>query len=148
MAGDFGRTADTVWWTLEVAQLPAQLTFNRAAVPAHVLEYSWGVDIDADKNGQTDLRADVSHFRQLNAAEVTTGDILSVTRENLWSVSGPASSISGSISATISGNTFRFEVELTEDAKLAQVTTRAQSTWTTFHLPGPVLGGQCEDSLR
>lgn len=147
VAGDFGRTGDRVWWTLEVAGVPATLTFNQADVQPFVLEYDWGVDIDSDDNGATDLRVAVMHFRQSGAAEITTGDILSVTSENLWTVSGPASTASGNIDVTITGNTFRLEADVTEDPSLALVTVRGQSTWTTFHKFGPGLAEQCEDRL-
>jgi len=39
VAGDFGRTADTLWWTLEVADIPAALRFNALSVPPDFLEY-------------------------------------------------------------------------------------------------------------
>ncbi|HET6285084.1 MAG TPA: hypothetical protein VFH73_29270 [Polyangia bacterium] len=147
-AGDFGRSDQLLWWTLEVVAIPGPLTFNRTGVPANVLEYRWAVDIDVDRNGEPDLRAAVTHYRQSGAAEVTTADILSVTQENLWTVKGPVSSSSGSLNATLTGNTFRFEVNAAEDPKLAQVTARAQSTWTTFHMPGANFTDQCEDSLK
>jgi hypothetical protein len=130
-----------------VAEIPAQLTFNRVGIPPDVLEYGWGVDIDADKNGETELRAQVTHFRQASA-EVMTGDILSVTGEALWTVFGAGSTMSGTIIAALNGNTFRLEVDVAEDPKLAAVTSRAQSTWTTFHKYGPGLTEQCEDSLK
>lgn len=145
VAGDFGRTGDQLWWTLEVAEIPATLTFNQADVQDYVLEYDWGVDVDSDSNGATDLRLAVMHFRQSGAAEITTGDILSVTSEDLWTVSGPASTASGSIDVTITGNTFRLEADVAEDPGLALVTTRGQSTWTTFHKFGRGLAEQCED---
>jgi hypothetical protein len=148
VAGDFGRTGDRLWWTLEVADIPAALTFNQADVQDYVQEYDWGVDVDSDSNGATDLRLAVMHFKASGAAEITTGNILSVTSEDLWTVSGPASSASGSIDVTITGNTFRLEVDVAEDAGLALVTTRGQSTWTTFHKFGPGLAEQCADRLN
>jgi hypothetical protein len=148
VAGDFSRTADRLSWTLEVAEIPAALTFNQADVPAFIQEYSWAVDLDSDRDGQTDLSVAITHYRDSGAAEITTNDILSVTSEDLWTVSGPVSSTSGSIDATISGNTFRLEVDVAEDPGLALVTERGQSTWTTFHQFGSNLGDQCEDRLR
>ena len=148
VGGDFGQDADLVWWTLTVAELPATLTFNQADVPANILEYQWAVDLDSDRDGETDLRVAVSHFRESGAPEIVTDDPLSVASQDLWSVSGAASSISGRIGATVSGNTFRLEAVLTEDPGLAEITERAQSTWTTFHTFGPNLGDQCEDRLN
>ena len=145
VAGEFGRTGDRLWWTLEVAEIPAALTFNQADVQPFVMEYDWGVDVDSDSNGDTDLRVAVTHFRESGVAEVSTGDILSVTSEDLWTVSGPASSASGGIDVTITGNTFRMETDVAEDPGLALVTARGQSTWTTFHKYGPGLAEQCED---
>jgi len=67
---------------------------------------------------------------------------------DLWTVAGPVSSTSGSIDASITGNTFLLEVDAAEDPGLALVTERGQSTWTTFHEFGPGLGDQCRDQLR
>jgi hypothetical protein len=148
VAGDFSRTTDRLSWTLEVAAMPATMTFNRAGVPAFVQEYSWAVEIDSDRNGETDLSVAITHYRQSGAAEITTNDVLSVTQEDLWTVSGPVGSTSGSIDATLTGNTFRLEVDASEDPGLALVTERGQSTWTTFHMFGPDFDDQCEDRLR
>ena len=40
-----------LWWTLEVEEIPAELTFNQADVPGNFLEYRWAVDIDSDRDG-------------------------------------------------------------------------------------------------
>jgi hypothetical protein len=148
VAGDFGRIGDRLWWTLEVAEMPATLTFNQADVRADILEYRWAVDLDSDRNGETDLRVAVTHFRQSGAAEMTTDDILSVTWEDLWTVAGAGSTTSGSIDVTLTGDTFRLETDVAEDPGLALVTERGQSTWTTFHKFGPALTDQCEDRLN
>jgi hypothetical protein len=145
VAGDFGRTGDRLWWTLEVAEIPAALTFNQADVRDNILEYRWAVDLDSDRNGETDLRVAVTHYKQSGAAEIMASDILSVTSEDLWTVAGPGSTTSGSIDVTITGNTFRLETDVAEDPGLALVTERGQSMWTTFHQFGPELGDQCED---
>jgi hypothetical protein len=148
VAGDFGREGDRLWWTLEVAEIPPTLTFNQADVTANILEYRWAVDLDSDRDGETDLRVAVMHYRESGATETTTDDILSVTSEDLLTVFGAGSTTSGSIDATITGNTFRMEVDVAEDPGLALVTERGQSTWTTFHQFGPNLGDQCEDRLN
>jgi hypothetical protein len=145
VGGDFGQIGDRLWWTLEVAMLPVALTFNQADVQADVLEYEWAVDLDSDRNGDADLRVAVSHFRQFGAPETVTSDILSVTSEDLWTVFGAGSTISGNVDVSISGNTFRFEAAIAEDPGLAQITERAQATWTTFHKFGPDIRDQCED---
>jgi hypothetical protein len=145
VGGEFGQTGDRLWWTLEVAEMPPTLTFNQADVPAYIMEYEWAVDLDADRNGAPDLRVAVTHVRESGAPETVTADILSVTSEDLWTVAGPVSSTSGSIDVTLTGNTFRMEAAVAQDPGLAQITARAQSTWTTFHKFGRNLGDQCED---
>ena len=109
------------------------------------VEIADAVDLDSDRNGQTDLRVAVMHLRQSGAAEITTGDILSETQEDLWTIAGAGSSTSGSIDATLTGNTFTLEVDVAEDPGLDLVTERGQSTWTTFHKFGARLADQCED---
>lgn len=145
VGGAFGQAGDRLWWTLEVAAMPATLTFDQADVPANVLEYQWAVDLDPDRNGAPDLRVAISHFRQSGASETSAADILSVTSEDLWTIFGAGSSTSGSIDVTLTGNTFRLEAAIAEDPGLAQITERSQSTWTTFHKFGRGLGDQCED---
>ncbi|MGE3544517.1 MAG: hypothetical protein AB7L28_11310, partial [Kofleriaceae bacterium] len=81
--GQFSRTATRLTWTMEVSAPPDTVTFNRTGVPPFVLEYQWAIDIDVDHDDDTDLRASVEHFREMDAAEVMTADILSVTNEGL-----------------------------------------------------------------
>lgn len=102
---------------------------------------------DSDRNGEPDLQVAVMHFKQ-SGTEIITRDILSVTQEDLWAVSGAVTATIGSIDVTLTGNTFRFEVDVAENPGLALVTERGQSTWTTFHKFGPGLGDQCEDRLN
>jgi hypothetical protein len=147
VAGDFGQTGARLWWTLEVAEIPAMLTFNQAAVGADFMEYRWAVDLDSDRNGEPDLQVAVMHFKQ-SGAEIIARDILSVTQEDLWAVTGAGTSTIGSIDVTLTANTFRFEVDVAEDPGLALVTERGQSTWTTYHRFGAGLGDQCQDRLN
>jgi hypothetical protein len=148
VAGDFGRTAETLWWTLEVEDIPDTLRFNALSVPPDLLEYRWAIDIDSDRNRQTDLSAAVTHFTMQDAAPIDTGNILSVARADLWEVTGPLSATIANIDVTITGNTFRFEVASSAAPGLAVVSDRSQSTWTTFYrfADGPL--NQCEERWR
>ena len=147
VAGDFGQTGARLWWTLEVAEIPAMLTFNQAAVGANFMEYRWAVELDSDRNGEADLQVAAMYFKQ-SSTEIITRDILSVTQEDLWAVTGTGTATIGSIDATLTGNTFRFEVDVAADPGLALVTERGQSTWTTFHKFGPGMADQCQDQLN
>jgi hypothetical protein len=148
VAGGFGRTGDMLWWTLEVEELPAELTFNQADVPGNFLEYRWAVDIDSDRNGAADLRASVEHFAMLAGAQVTTDDILSQTNHNLLEIMGGVAVVVDTIDASIGGNTFRFETTTAASAGLAAVTDAGQSTWTTSYRFGAELEEQCDEVLR
>jgi hypothetical protein len=147
VAGGFGRTGDTLWWTLQVEDLPAELTFNQEAVPADFLEYRWAVDIDSDRNGAVDLRAAIEHFAVMGAAPVTTG-ILSATSDDLLEVMGGLASTVGTFTASIDANTFRFETTAAAAPGLASVTDRAQTTWTTSYRWGADPEDQCDQQLR
>jgi hypothetical protein len=149
VSGDFGQTGDRLWWTLEVSALPAELTFNQADVPNHLLEYVWAIDLDSDRNGETDLRVEVFNSKQPGAAEITTDDILSVTGEHLWTVEGSTSATIGDIDVTITGNTFRFEAFVAQDPGLGLVAERDQSSWWTLYRFGPNLNDDfCLDRLN
>jgi hypothetical protein len=148
VAVDFGRTADALWWTLEVEDIPDLVTFNQISVPPDYLEYRWAVDIDSDRSGQPDLSVAVSHFVRFGAMRVMTPDILSVAQADLWAVNGAVSSTIGDITATITDNTFRFEVAANEAPGLAVVSDRRQSTWTTSYRFGGEPGDQCEEMVR
>ncbi len=147
VAGDFSRAGDTLAWTLEVAGIPAEMTFNQAAVPLDVLEYRWAVDLDADGDGSTDLRLAATHFKTASG-ELVAADILSVTQEDLWEVTAVTASTIGDVSATLDGNSFRFAVDAGEDPRLDQITTRDQATWTTRYQFGATPGDACDDSLN
>src|SRR5215831_17077885 len=146
--GDFGRTDQTLWWTLEVQQISGQmLTFNQPDVPADFLEYRWGVDIDSDRDGAVDLRAAIQHFAMINATPVTTADILSQTRDDLLAVMGGVASNIGTFTASIDAatNTFRFDTTTAAAGGLANVTDRAQSTWHTVYRSGADVEDQCDE---
>lgn len=148
VAGDFGRTGDMLWWTLEVEEIPSELTFNQADVPGNFLEYRWAVDVDSDRNGAVDLRASVEHFAMVAGGPVTTTDILSQTNHNLLEVTGGLATVVGTIDASISDNTFRFETTTAASAGLAAVTDPGQSTWTTSYRFGAELEEQCDEVFR
>ena len=147
VGGDFGRTGDALWWTLQVEQL-SPLTFNESAVPANFLEYRWAIDIDSDRDGAVDLRAAIEHFAAMNGTPMTTptSDILSGTTEDLWQVMGAAASTVGNITATVDRdtNTFRFETTNAAAPGLVNVSDRAQSTWTTTYRFGADVEDQCD----
>ena len=148
VAGDFGRTADTLWWTLEVEDIPDTLRFNALSVPPGFLEYRWAIDIDSDRSGQTDLSAAVTHFTMTDAAPIDTPDILSVALAYLWQVTGDSSRTITAMNATLTGNTFRFEVASSAAPGLAVVSDRSQSTWTTFYRWAGGDLNQCEETWR
>jgi hypothetical protein len=148
VAGDFGRNSDTLWWTLEVEEIPAELTFNQADVPGNFLEYRWAVDVDSDRDGAVDQRVSVEHFALVAGAQVTTADILSQTNHNLLEVMGGLATVVGTIDASISGNTFRFEAATAVSPGLAAVTDAGQSTWTTSYRFGAELEEQCDEAFR
>ena len=147
VAGGFGQTGDTLWWTLQVEELPTELTFNQEAVPADFLEYRWAIDIDSDRNGSVDLRAAIEHFAVMSAAPVTAG-ILSETSKDLLAVNGGLASTVGTFTASIDGNTFRFETTSAAAPGLASVTDRGQSTWTTSYRWGADPDDQCDQQVR
>jgi hypothetical protein len=143
VGGDFGETGDALWWTLEVAALPDTMTFNRAEVPDNVLEYRWAVDLDIDGNGETDLQLAAAHWKAPNAAEIAVSDILAATQEDLWSVSGAGGAKIGSVDATLTGTTFRFEAAVSAAPGLAAIGDRDQMTWTTRYQS--TASERCED---
>ncbi len=143
--GSFSRTADTLTWTLEVAAIPAELTFDQADVPAFVEEYKWGVDIDAEGDGTYELAVLANHFKMEGPERVVT-DIPSAAQTALWRVEGPASTIVGGATTTISGNTFTFVVLEAEDAGLVTVQPTSKFVWRTAYQHGG-LDDRCEDSF-
>jgi hypothetical protein len=151
VAGDFGRTGDMLWWTLKVEALPAKMTFNQPDVPGSFLEYRWAVDVDSDRDGAVDVRASVDHFAVLNGVPVTTAtipDILSQTNHHLIEVTNGLGLDVASISASVSDSTFRFETTTAASARLAAVTGREQSTWTTVYRYGAAPEDQCDETFR
>jgi hypothetical protein len=149
VARDFGRDGDTLWWTLKVQELPAQLTFNQADVPGNFLEYRWAIDVDSDRDGAVDVRASVDHFAVLNGVPVTSADILSHTNHHLLEVTDGLGLDVASIDASFSdASTFRFQTTTAASARLAAVTAAEQSTWTTVYRYGAAPEDQCDEGLR
>ena len=151
VGGDFGRNGDTAWWTLQVEELPAELTFNQRDVPAGFLEYRWAVDLDSDRDGAADLRVSIDHFAVMNGVPVTVSatDLLSQTNENLREVMGGEATVIGSISGSLAPpNTFMFQTPVAAAPGLAAITDRAQSTWLTVYRSGAALEDQCEERFR
>jgi hypothetical protein len=145
VSGDFGRTGEMLWWTLQVEEIPAELTFNQPAVPANFLEYRWAVDLDTDRDGAVNLRLAIQHFAVSGAAPVTTANILSQTDTYILEVMGPAASSVGTFAASIADNTFRFDTTTSAAAGLANVTDRGQSAWRTSYRSGADLEDQCDE---
>jgi hypothetical protein len=146
----FGREGDMLWWTLQVEEIPAELTFNQPEVPADYLEYRWAVDIDSDRDGAVDLRAAIEHSAMAGTGPVTVpgADILSQTDERLRVVMGGVSTVAGPITASLSGATFRFETAAVGAAGLDAVTDRGQSTWTTTYRWSAHPEDQCDEAVR
>jgi hypothetical protein len=146
----FGREGDALWWTLEVEEIPAEMTFNQPDVPADFLEYRWAVDIDSDRNGSIDLRAAIEHSPLTGADPVTVpgADILSQTQERLRVVMGGVSTVAAPITASLTGATFRFETTTAGAAGLGTVTESGQSTWTTSYRWGAHPEDQCDEAFR
>jgi hypothetical protein len=145
--GTFSRMATQLTWTLEVASIPPEFTFDRTGIPSFVLEYGWGVDVDTNGDNQRDWEVAAKHFK-LDGAERVTTDPLSITQENLWRVAGAGASLAGSVNASLAGSTFTFQLDMSEDPDLANITTASQSTWTTFHQRGMNLSDQCADQFE
>jgi hypothetical protein len=149
VASDFGRSGDTLWWTLKVEELPPQMTFNQADVPGNFLEYRWAVDVDSDRDGAVDLRASVDHFAVLNGVPITSTDILAQTNHHLLEITGGLGLDVASINASFSdATTFRLETTTAASARLAAVTGREQSTWTTVYRFGADPEDQCDEAFR
>jgi hypothetical protein len=150
VAGDFGRTGDTLWWTLKVEALPATMTFNQSDVPGNFLEYRWAADVDSDRDGAVDVRVSVDHFAVLNGlpVDVKIADLLSHTDEHLVEVTDGLGLTVGSITASISDTTFRFETTTAASDRLAAVTGREQSAWTTVYRYGAAPEDQCDETFR
>lgn len=143
--GTFSRTPTTLTWTIEVEELPAELTFDREGVPDFVEEYAWAAEVDSDGDGTDDWEVSATHFKTADPEQVAAP--LSVLQVDLWQIQGAAASIAGSADATIAGNTFTFTVDAGEDPDLANITAPGQSSYRTFHQFGPALSDQCSDEL-
>lgn len=128
--GTFTRTAEKLEWTLTVKDLPAELTFNKTGFPQDVLEYQWGVHVDAASDGEEDYLVAVSRYAY---GDEVTGDILTHTQHDLWSVDGALGSTIGSVDVTITGDTFTFTLDATEDAGLAEITESSGHRFETFY---------------
>jgi len=123
------------------------ITFDKATVPDSVLEYRWGIDLDSNRDGVTDLRVAVTHFKR-SAAPVTTADVIGQTQQDLWGVASSGGAIAiGDVDVTLAANRFTFTTNDREDAALAGVTDAAQSTWLTSYFEGPNLDDACSDTF-
>lgn len=144
--GTFSRTADTLTWTLEVAAIPAELTFDQSEVPSYVEEYSWSVDIDANGDGTRELEIAAKHYKR-DGPERTVTDLVTATMNNLWRIEGPVATIVGLADVTLSGSTFTFAIDSDEDDGLDLVTPSSKFVWRTTYQYGR-LGDRCEDSFE
>jgi hypothetical protein len=127
--GSFARTPTTLTWTLEVAEMPATLEFDRDEVGTFILEYAWYVELDVDGDGTHDYEVMAAHFSE--DREPRFAEPLSVLQSDLWRREGLAGSIAGSAAMNIEGNVVTLTVEEDEEADLALVTDPAQSSFVT-----------------
>lgn len=140
--GTFVRSGPQLTWTLSVEAI-SSLTFNKA--PENVLEYRWGVELDGNRDGNTELRVAATHFAT-NEPEVTTTDIIGQTQVNVWTVSMGSALLVGSATATLANNTFTFTTTDSEDPGLAAITALDQSTFVTGFFQGA--DASCSDSFK
>jgi len=144
VGGTFARAGAMTTWTMELEELPATLPFDKTDVPSNILEYRWAVDFDTNNDGTTDLQASASHYKMSNAVEMEQS-ILMGTQQDLWTVTGPAGSVSGDVMMTVAGNVITFVVEDAEDPMLPMLTSASQGTLKTFVQLGAALSNQCKD---
>jgi hypothetical protein len=150
VAGDFARMSGNLVWTMQVAKMPDAFTFNQMTTPDNMTEYEWAVDVDADQDGRRDLSVALMHFRFPGSQPMTVraSNLVFAAQQNLWSFeSASRETVIGPATASLDGDTLRFEVQESEDARLAQVTTRDQSTWRTRYQFGPGQADFCGDAL-
>lgn len=134
----FAAEADTLTWTLTVEELPSELPFNRAEVPLDVLEYQWAVGIDPEGDGTEDYRVAVTNYAH---DEAVTGDILSNTQHDLYEVTETTGLVVGDIAATISGTTFTFALDLTENPGLPAIGGTSGHRFLTQYYTGTEICG-------
>ena len=84
----------------------------------------------------------------LGATPIETADVLSVARADLWQVTDDTSRAIAAVNATLTDDTFRFEVAASAAPGLAVVSDRSQSTWTTLYRFGGGPLEQCEERWR
>ncbi|CAN5504232.1 hypothetical protein BH11MYX1_BH11MYX1_50020 [soil metagenome] len=93
---------------------PSNLTSDQETVPANVLEYSWGVQIDTGSDGTFDWEVALKHFRTDGAAPHMEASATTVGQANLWEVTPTTGSIAGS--ATVAATTNGFALGIFSDA--------------------------------
>jgi hypothetical protein len=144
--GSFVRTGADLVWTLDVEGLPA-VTFNKPDVPESVLEYRWGVELDGNRDGATDLRVAATHYKT-SAPSVTSADVVANTQHDVWQVtSSGVGVIVGDADVTVAGTRFTFATNDREDPALANITDAGQATWFAYVFEGPSFDDVCEDSF-
>jgi hypothetical protein len=147
-SGTFTRIGPKLKWTLEVVGIPPELTFNRASVPSDVMEYSWAVDVDPDRDGKRNWQVAVSHFKVNGSTEVTTADILPQTQKDLWQVKDNLMTSVATADVTLTDNTFTMIVDEGAGDDLVNVVDPTQSVWNTFHVFGASSDDRCQDRFK
>ncbi|HEY5955828.1 MAG TPA: hypothetical protein VIV60_04715 [Polyangiaceae bacterium] len=149
VTGSFSRSGDTLNWTLEVEDIPAQFVVNQADVPDNAQEYAWDVLIDSDNDGQDDLEVSVVHFKPPGSMPKVSSDALDFTQKSVWRLQpGQGGVLIESFEAHLDGNEFTFNFDASADTELASVQSAEQCTWKTFFRFGSELQDTCRDEWR
>ena len=133
VAASFSRVDDRLRWTLEVESMPDEFVIDRESNPDRMVEYSWQVNVDTDGDGLLDYTVSVNHFKEPDATERVSTDIMGETHHNIYESRTDSLTSIGTFDASLTGTTFTFEVDTSAFPQLAMVSSSSSSSWVTAY---------------
>jgi hypothetical protein len=111
------------------------------------LEYHWGVDLDTDEDGISDLAIWASHFKFDNQeVEVDVDALVDYLQKDIWRLSSHGGDIvTDDVTVSLTDHTFQFVTRKRANAVVSRITQRSQVKWTSSYNLG---ADSCHDVLE
>jgi hypothetical protein len=129
---------DSIEISIGILNLPDKLTFNSADLSANFLNYEWSVNFDNNNDNQDskgDLIISISKFK---FSEELTGEILSITQEDIWQRNEDGAFRLKSISNYVKkiNNSFSIKIPKNISNELKLITSNTGVYFKTYYSDG------------
>ncbi|HEY4055236.1 MAG TPA: hypothetical protein VGM39_01465 [Kofleriaceae bacterium] len=147
VSGDIHIDSTALTFALHFEAAPSDLTFDQEAVPANVLEYSWGVQIDTEGDGKFDWEVSLKHFHGDGTPSHVEASPTAGGQANLWEVTPTSGSIAGSATAAATTDGLALGIQSNAAPGIKDITLDGSKFRIETHYQHGSGADYCEDQM-